>query len=89
MATQPELELKIVKPDLRTVVKFVQVGLTVLTARALTWAAMLITALLFAYTLYEPNALRLATSTIFGLLVFWRVTWSEKSQQPQQGETNG
>ena len=78
------------QPDLKVIVKFAQVAMSVLTARALTWATMLITALLFAYTLYEPNVLRLAASTIFGLLVFWRVTWVEKSQQPKpQGENNG
>ena len=75
------------KPDLKVIVKFAQVAMTVLTARALTWATMLITSGLFAFTLYDPNPLRVATSTIFGLLVFWRVTWVEKAQQPKpQGE---
>lgn len=75
-------------PDARVVMKFTQVALSVMSARALTWATMLITAGLFGYALYAPDAMRIGTATIFSLLVFWRVTWLEKIND-QKGEQHG
>lgn len=78
------------QPDPKIIAKFALVGLSVLTARALTWATMLITAGMFGYALYAPDALRIGCATIFALLVFWRVTWIERKSEPRiQGEQNG
>lgn len=70
--------------DHKIVAKFAMVGLSVLTARALTWATMLITAGMFGYALYSPDPFRIGCATIFALLVFWRVTWIERKSQPTQ-----
>lgn len=74
------------QPDAKVVLKFTQVALAVLSARSLTWATMLISAALFGYALYMPDAMRIGTATIFALLVFWRVTWLERQQT---GESHG
>lgn len=72
---------------INTVAKFAQVGMRVLTARALTWTTMLLTAAMFGYCVFVPDVKSLAAATIFGLLVFWRVTWLEKSNS--KGVQNG
>lgn len=74
------------KIDQATLAKFVMLGLKVISTRLLTWATMLITACGFGYVMYDPNPIRLAAATIFSLLIFWRVTWVEKREEPK-GET--
>lgn len=75
------------QPDPKVVMKFTQVALAVLSAKFLVWTTMFITAAMFAYALYLPDAMRFGVAVAFALLVFWRVTWSEK-QQPPQGENH-
>ena len=72
-----------------TLAKFGHVALRVVTDRALTWATMLITAAMFGYALYLPDPVRFGVAVAFAVLVFWRVTWVEKSKQPPTGDGNG
>lgn len=74
------------QPDPRVVMKFTQVALAILSAKFLVWTTMFITAAMFGYALYAPDPMRFAVAVAFALLVFWRVTWVEKQQQPPQGE---
>lgn len=75
------------QPDARVVMKFTQVALAVLSARALVWVTMLIAAALFGYAMYAPDPMRFGAAVAFTLLVFWRATHFEKISQ--QGETHG
>lgn len=58
---------------------FLRAAIKILGTRVLTWAAMLITAGMFGYALWAPDLIRLATATIFAVLVFWRVTAIDRS----------
>lgn len=53
--------------------RFAHFALGVLNARLLTLLALAAATALFAWTLYQPDVLRLATSCAFALLVFWPV----------------
>ena len=74
------------QPDARVVMKFTQVALAVLSARALVWTTMLIASSLFGYAIYTGDPVRLGIACAFTLLVFWRTTHFEKANQ--QGESH-
>ncbi len=71
------------KPDVRVVMKFTEVALAVLSARALVWVTMLIAAALFGYAIYTGDPLRLGIACAFTLLVFWRATAYENAEKPK------
>lgn len=61
----------LVPNDLMRLVAFCQIALTVLNARLLTLFATLSATALFAYALWQPDALRLAGAGAYALLVLW------------------
>ena len=75
------------QPDARVVMKFTQVALAVLSARALVWTTMLIASGLFAFAIYTADPIRLGIAVAFTLLVFWRATTFEKHES--KGEEDG
>ncbi len=76
------------QPDPKIVLKFTQVALAAMSARALVWVTMLIAASLFGFAAYTSDPVRAGIAVIFTLLVYWRATWHEKVTKPD-GESNG
>lgn len=58
---------------IKTLVKFVKVGLLVLTYRALVIISLFMCAIGFGWALYIPNWERLAIVCAFACLVFWPI----------------
>ena len=74
------------QPDAKVVLKFTQVALAVMSARALVWVTMLISSALFGYSIYTADPMRLAMAVAFTLLVFWRATHFEKEKGVERGQ---
>ncbi len=71
--------------------KFCHSALLVLNSRVFTLLAMLLSAGLFAWSLYDPNWIRIVGAVCFSVLVFLPIQRMEaiRSSQPPQGESNG
>ena len=63
---------------LATVARIGGVMSRILAERVLTFVAMFVASGLFAWAMYEPDYIRLATACAFAVLVFFRVAALEK-----------
>lgn len=68
--------------EIGVALRVLNLGLGVLNLRLLTSLAMLLTAGLFAWVMWEPDYIRLAAAIAFGLIVFLPARSLERSPEP-------
>lgn len=66
----------------------ITLAIDVLSARVLTLTSMVMMFALTAWTLYQPDYLRIVATAVFGLVCFLPVIALERRQFPQ-GDSNG
>jgi len=72
--------------DAAFVIKFINAGIKLLSARLLLIMTLLLTFSLFAWTMYQPDYWRLACATIFGLIVFLPIRALDAKEKEKNNE---
>ena len=72
--------------DLRSAIAVVNTGLKVLTTRALSFCVMLATFSLFAWCLFDPNWMRIASASLFALFGLAMCRSDEKERKRNEDE---